>query len=92
MSNTPTDEKGIENEELQLTNIEAQTLRALGLKWIQEDDEALIDYAVNKILYDLFCKTEQKNILLTKLIEKEKNLKQRSETNVSRTTDTGIKS
>jgi hypothetical protein len=61
-----------EENELLLTESEARILRMLGLKWIEEDTEALIDYAINKILFDVMKQTQSKNELLTKLINKNK--------------------
>ncbi len=61
-----------EENELLLTESEARILRMLGLKWIEEDTEALIDYAINKILFDVMKRTQSKNELLTKLINENK--------------------
>lgn len=56
---------------IDLTPQEAKILKNLGLKWIQEDEKALIDYAINKLLFDISQDITKRNELIRKVIAKE---------------------
>jgi hypothetical protein len=56
---------------IDLTAEQARVLRNLGLKWIQNDDDALIDYAVNKLLFEISQDIEKRNNLIKKVLAKE---------------------
>jgi hypothetical protein len=58
---------------VKLSPQEAKILRDLGLKQIQTDDDALIDYAINRMLWDITINLEKKVDMLTKIKNKRAN-------------------
>lgn len=60
---------------MDLTKEEAESLKKLGLKWISEDENALIDYAINKMLSDIAMNLEKRNQFLEKIKKQEEKNK-----------------
>ena len=58
---------------VKLSPQDAKILRDLGLKQIQNDEDALIDYAINRMLWDITVNLEKKVDMLTKIKNKREN-------------------
>lgn len=64
--------------DMDLSKSEATMLREYGLKKIQEDDEALINYAVNHILFEMTQNLEYNIEKLKKIVENKRKIKKNS--------------
>lgn len=61
--------------DIDLNNEEAGLLREYGLKRIQEDEDALINYAINRVLFDMSQNLEENIEKMKKIVENKRKTK-----------------